>query len=321
MSEGARIMSMDIRAVARALEGDVSSRDAVLAPGPGHSRKDRSLAVKIVPSAPQGLLVYSHAGDDWKICRDYVRARLGLPQWEPGDDQNRAIPTSRVPQWDSDAIGTEAGPRQWSEDELARIGYARDIWDHAKDPRGTLAEVYLRQYRKLDLPERLCAAVLRFHPHCPWRDENTGRTERVPALIAAFRSIDSDQITAVQRIRLNADGTKYGRRMLGIVHRAAIKLDPAGKELSVGEGLETSLAGRQLGFNPTWAVGSVGAISFFPVLDGVRQLTVFEEAGKASAEAIRICGRRWHKAGRRVRIVTATVGSDLNDVFLKEASS
>jgi hypothetical protein len=33
----------DIRTIARALGGNVIARDTVAAPGPGHSRKDRSL--------------------------------------------------------------------------------------------------------------------------------------------------------------------------------------------------------------------------------------------------------------------------------------
>lgn len=72
---------MDIRAVARALGGDVINRNAVLVPGPGHSREDRSLAVKLDPSAPEGFVVHSHCGDDWRECRDHVRSRLGLPAW------------------------------------------------------------------------------------------------------------------------------------------------------------------------------------------------------------------------------------------------
>jgi hypothetical protein len=35
--------------------------------------------------------------------------------------------------------------------------------------------------------------------------------------------------------------------MRGVVHRAAIKLDPLGKQLAIGEGLETAMAARQLG--------------------------------------------------------------------------
>jgi hypothetical protein len=74
------------------------------------------------------------------------------------------------------------------------------------------------------LTDELAGSVLRFHAKCPWRDENTGQTIKVPAMIAAFRSIDDDSITAIHRIRLNADATKFDRRMLGIVKRAAVKL-------------------------------------------------------------------------------------------------
>jgi len=309
---------MDVRTLAKALAGDVAGRDTVLAPGPGHSRKDRSLAVRLDATAPDGFFIFSHAGDDWRVCRDYVRDRLGLPRWEPGDEQMRTVPPAHIAKWDLAAIEAEVveGPRAWSEDELLRIARARDIWEQAKDPRATLAESYLRQHRKLDLPEALCGTVLRFHPRCPWRNENTGKTEQVRALIAAFRSIDNDAVTGIQRIRLNADGSKYDRRMLGIVQRAAIKIDAACEQLCIGEGVETCLAGRQLGFAPVWALGSVGAISFFPLIEGVRQLTIFGETGKASADAIKFVGKRWRKARRRVRIVMPNIGSDLNDVVM-----
>src|SRR5215211_7728616 len=180
---------MDPRWIARALGGDVAGRNTVLAPGPGHSRKDRSLAVRLDPNAPDGFLLHSHAGDDWKLCRDHVRRILGLPDWEPGDEQNRTIPSSRIEQWDLAAIETEVteGARQFTEDELTRIAAARRIWDEGKDPRGTLSERYLRDHRKLVLPDELAGAVLRFHPRCPWRNEDTGLTDREPALIAAFR--------------------------------------------------------------------------------------------------------------------------------------
>jgi hypothetical protein len=129
-----------------------------------------------------------------------------------------------------------------------------------------LAEQYLVS-RKLELTADLAGNVLRFHPRCPWRNENTGNTDRIPALLAAFRSIDDDKITAVHRIALNSDGTKIGRRMLGVVHRAAVKLSPvqSGDELMVGEGVETCMAAQQLGLWPAWALGSVGAISFLPL--------------------------------------------------------
>ena len=315
---------MNSREFAQRLGGEINGLDTVLCPGPGHSPKDRSLAVRLNPNAPDGFLTFSHSGDDWRACRDHVRRLLGLPDWQPGeDDRQPTIPSSRIAQWDLAAIDAEVeqGPRPRSEDDLLRIARARAIWNEASDPRGTLAERYLRERRRLDLPDDLAGSVLRFHARCPWRDENTGKTIRVPALIAPFRSIDDDAVTGVQRVRLNPDGSKHGRRMLGIVHRAAIKLDAAGEMLHVGEGLETCMAGRQLGLAPAWALGSVGAISFFPVIDGMKTIVIFGEAGEASKNAIKVCGRRWRRAGRRVRAVMPTIGNDLNDCLIAEKAS
>jgi putative DNA primase/helicase len=312
---------IDTSNIARALGGEVSGRGTVSCPGPGHSPKDRSLSVRLDPSAPDGFLIFSHAGDDWRECRDYVRYKLGLPAWEPGDEQRRNVTPHHIDKWDLAAIEAEAneGPRAWTEDEIPRIAAARRIWKEAQDPRGTLAEKYLREHRKLDLPDDLAGRVLRFHAHCPWRNENTGHTDRLPALIVPFRSIDDDAITAVHRIAINADATKRGRRMLGIVHRAAIKLDAPGERLAIGEGVETCMAAHQLGYAPAWALGSVGAISFFPLIQGVKQLMILGERCTANARAIQICGTRWRKAGRRVRVIMPDDGfSDLNDVLIAE---
>src|SRR4029077_12022670 len=67
----------DLQHIAHALGGEVSGRQ-VLAPGPGHSSHDRSLAVRLAPNAPDGLLIYSHSGDDWRTCRDHVLSRLSI---------------------------------------------------------------------------------------------------------------------------------------------------------------------------------------------------------------------------------------------------
>jgi putative DNA primase/helicase len=317
-------MMLDPRTIAHALGGQMAGRDTVLAPGPGHSARDRSLAVRLDPAAPDGFLIFSHSGDDWRACRDHVRARLGLPSWEPGDEQRRTVSHQHVEKWDLAAVETEAneGSRGWTEDEMLRIATARRIWDEGKDPRGTLAEKYLRDERKLDLPDELAGRVLRFHPRCPWRNENTGNTDCIPALIVPFRSIDDNAVTGIHRIALRSDGTKIERRMLGIVHRAAIKFDLLiGDQLAIGEGVETCMAARQLGLGPAWALGSAGGISFFPLVDRVKQITILGEACATNARAIRICGKRWRKAGRRVRIVMPNVGSDLNDALIAERTS
>src|SRR5262249_7686859 len=110
---------------------------------------------------------------------------------------------------------------------------------------------------------------------------------------------------------------KLGKRMLGLVHRAAIKFDRIETgELAIGEGPETCIAARMLGIRPTWALGSVGMIAHFPVLPNVTTLRIIGENDSASAEAIEMCGTRWQRAGRRVRVIKPTLDrKDLNDTL------
>jgi putative DNA primase/helicase len=316
------MFALDARAIALALGGNVAGRDCVVAPGPGHSPQDRSLSIRLDPAAPDGFLCHSHAGDDWVLCRDYVRQRSGLPQWQPGDEQDRRVPPSRTRDFDRMTINHQANDRTRTEEDHERIARAVKLWNEGRDPQRTVVEDYLHS-RALELPPELVGKVLRFHPRCPWRNENTGTTERIPAILAAFRSIDDDQITAVHRIRLDQPQRwpKADRRMLGVVHRAAVKLDPlGGATLCIGEGVETSLAARQLGLKPTWALGSVGAISFFPLISGIKNLTILGETGSASKEATRLCTRRWRHGFRHVQVAMPEVGSDLNDALMMENS-
>lgn len=147
---------IDLRYVARALGGEVAGHQ-VLAPGPGHSQRDRSLAVRLYPAAPDGFVAHSHAGDDWRECRDHVRRKLGLPAWEPGDDRHeqRTISPAHVDKWDFGVIDAEVEDRRpRSEDDLLRIKRAVEIHDEAADLRDTAAEKYLRA-RALELPDDL----------------------------------------------------------------------------------------------------------------------------------------------------------------------
>jgi hypothetical protein len=88
-------MTLDLQSIARALGGEVSG-DQVLAPGPGHLPKDRSLSVKIDSTAPDGFLVHSFAGEDAIALKDYVRSRAGLPAFKPNGRRNGHSNTSNV---------------------------------------------------------------------------------------------------------------------------------------------------------------------------------------------------------------------------------
>lgn len=311
-----KVCMMNLQALRSALGGEIVGRQ-LLCPGPGHSPRDRSLSITISPGSATGFLVYSFAGDDWRVCQSYVCELAGIDKWEPGDDRNRRVSDPR--RFDSAFVDHEAAEcREPTEEDRQRIARAVDIWTQGVDPRGTLVEKYLTEERALYLPDTIAGATLRYHPHCPWRDENVGRTIFIPAMIAAFRSIDTDQITAIHRILLTPDGRKIGRKMYGPTRRAAVKLDSAGETLAIAEGIETAMAARELGIAaPTWALGSAGAISTFPVIDGVKTLIIIGEAGEASADAIEFCRPRWIAAGRDVKVVMPdTPHSDLNDELI-----
>jgi hypothetical protein len=137
-------------------------------------------------------------------------------------------------------------------------------------------------------------------------------------MITAFRSIADDTLQAIHRTALTPDGQKIGRKMLGPVAGAAIKIDcdtDVEQGLTVCEGFETGLAGRAMGFRPVWALGSAGAIKTFPVLAGIDCLTILGEPDAANAAAVQECGNRWTDAGREVRVVMSKIGGDIADAW------
>jgi len=83
------VIPSDLDGLAATLGGEANNGQ-ILAPGPGHSRQDRSLSVKLDASAPDGFLVHSFAGDDPIMCRDHVRKLAGLPEFKPNGRRRRS---------------------------------------------------------------------------------------------------------------------------------------------------------------------------------------------------------------------------------------
>jgi putative DNA primase/helicase len=284
---------LDVRSVALALGGEVCGPDRVLAPGPGHSPSDRSLAIKLDPGAREGFVVHSFARDDPMACRDHVRAVLRL---DPRDRWRPSVPRPRTV---VSRDGTTA--------------FALRIWDRAKSPHRTVVERYLAG-RGLSLPAA-ASNVIRFHPILKLDDAV------VAGMVALFRDIRTNAPCGIQRTFLSQVGHKIDRRMLGRAKDGAIKIDPDDgitDGLTIGEGLETCLAARQAGFSPIWALGSAGAIASFPVLPGVGALTIItdnDESGTGQSAAEETIWR-WTLVGRQVvEVLPSRPGNDFNDVM------
>jgi hypothetical protein len=135
-------MSLTLQQVARALDGEVSG-DQVRAPGPGHSRKDRSLSVKLDDNGEP--IVHSFADDeDLKCkdddedlkCKDYVRERCGLPPWQPRRGKARETIASLPHIAGSDFVFTTTGTTPISG------------WSRAKDKLGDVASWRIHDLRR-----------------------------------------------------------------------------------------------------------------------------------------------------------------------------
>jgi putative DNA primase/helicase len=285
------VNKFDAKSIAVTLGGEVTGPNQVSAPGPGHSKKDRSLSVKVAPGAPGGLLIHSFANDPYRICRDYVYSALGIDR-----DCTNFVQSPEAPP-----------------NTNSRTDAALRIWHEANDARATLAENYLRS-RGLILPSEALSAI-RFHHSCPF-----GPNVRCPCMVALFRDLNSNEPRAMLRTALDQNGNKIGRKVLGPKAGCAVKLSAdadLSRGLTIGEGIETTIAGIVEGFSPAWAVGDAGSMARFPVLPNVKFLRILVDndesgTGQASAEE---CSQRWTAAGVEVqRVVPTQVGADMADV-------
>ena len=238
-------MNATLRAIARALGGEVSAAQ-VLAPGPGHGPRDRSLSVKLSPTSPDGFIAHSFSGDDWRQCYDYVRARLGLPS----DGWKRERPRALTPK----------SPGKADVDATERDKAVR-LWRQRKPIAGTIAEVYLRKPRGYSgvIPPTLA--------YLPPSDGHE------PALIAAFGTasepepgvlaIADETVMAAQLVKLKPDGSGkadcepnkliIGRGALGSPIVVAPPNDLLG--LAITEGLDDALSIHDATGLGCWASG------------------------------------------------------------------
>jgi putative DNA primase/helicase len=180
-----------------------------------------------------------------------------------------------------------------------------------------LAHIYL-EHRRLDLPDEIAGAVIRFHPNCPFGED------RFPAMICLVRGVITNKPQAVHRTALSPDGIgikrneRTFRMSLGPVSGGVVKIDPdadATMGLCIGEGFETCLAGRQMGLRPVWALLGRAGIASFPILTGIEGLHILREndANLTGPKSVEDCAARWRAADRDVRIVDPGHGVDLND--------
>jgi len=290
--------SASLRAYANLLGGEVVGSGTIIAPGPHHSGKDRSLSVRFSPTAPGGFLTHSFACDDWRECRDYVSTKLGLSRDRKRIARCQRSGTMTV----QDAAPGPSAP-------------ALGLWRKSVDPRGTLADRYLASRGvNLSPPE-----ALRFHKAL--RHPSGGVW---PAIVALVTNGADGTPMAVHRTFLAHDGGGKApvdpqKMMLGPCRGGAVRLANPGDTLMVGEGIETCLAAMQASGRPAWAALSTSGLRALDLPKDVRDVIVLADGDEPGEAAAQHCALRWRRQCRRVRIARPPHGMDFNDMLMGRA--
>ncbi len=272
----------DLRAiVARVGAGDLyNGGKAALVPGPGHSRKDRSLSLKLSPDGSR-VLWWSHAGDDAADVWKHIG--LDAPQ---GGEAVRESPAKRA--------ARIAAERQ----EAARkLAFCADLWGRTVEAAGTDVERYLRG-RGITGP---IPPTLRFHPAAPTRypSPDLPPAPTFPAMVAIVTGPDGKSASGVHATFLAPGGAgkaalRSPRRMFGEFSGSVVQLGPlpADGGLGVAEGIETALAYRALTGVPTWAALSTSGLKTFTPPPGVKLLTIAADGDPAGVGAAKALAER-----------------------------
>lgn len=252
---------MSLATIVRALGGDLwaGGRRANV-PAPGHSAADRSVSLLL-----DGDRVVAHGfgGVAWReVLADLVARRLI-------DVDGRLLgggalpPPSPAPGWTT----------------AARRRAAMDLWDGAAAVRGTLSARHLRRRGVIRAP----SPALRHHSAVP-AAVYEGRGPYGPALLASVSAPDG-ALCAVEITYLAADGARARRRLarktVGVLPPGcAVRLDPAGRELLVAEGVFTALSASAWFGLPAWALLSTSNLRAWAAPPGVRRVLIAADRGR-----------------------------------------
>lgn len=206
------------------------------------------------------------------------------------------------------------------------------IWQEARPISvGDEVDRYL-QGRGLALPS--FPRSLRLHPALGYFEKLPGqlrakKTAVYPAMIACVQASDGHAVT------LHRTYLKEGHKALGALSKkvlssgingAAVRLDEAGEELAITEGIETGLAVRLSTTKPVWVALSSGNMEKLWIPESVRRVCIYadndadaEFTGQVSAYALAqrlVIESKKGRLDRRVQVfVPKQGGHDWADVW------
>lgn len=279
---------------------------------PAHPDRTPSLSIRVVDDK---ILLHCFAG----CAPDAVLAALGL-EW-------RDLHADSARPWEAPGYYRPAPAPATPDAERRR--YLERLWAEAHPIQDAAAGRCYLEARGLILERVLEGLHLRVHPALPYR-EGGEVLGTYPALLGRVEH-PRHGLVALHRTYLAPDGSgkaavpspkKLTPPVLeGATAGAAIRLYPLepGQPLALCEGLETSLAVREVTGWPVWAAVSAGGLAAVEIPAGVGQVVIAADADAAGLEAARKLARRLLAEGRKVRMaVPPRNGADWLDVVAGE---
>jgi hypothetical protein len=280
---------MTLRHIVDALGGELydGGRRASV-PAPNHSAQDRSVSLLL---RGDRVVVHTFGGADWKQVLDDLRER-GLI-----DSANAPI--------DGPGVRVTGRPEAPAPCDRERLEAARRLWDAGRPLGNTLAARHCRlRGLKGPLPG---PEALRFLPDAPVSVYRPGRARR-SALLAGILD-DAGVLVAVEVTYLapnakRAPDLRFVRKTVGVppATGCAVRLDPSGEHMLVGEGVFTTRSASEHFGLPGWALQSTRNLRGWRPPEGVRRVLIAADRGKDGERSAEIL---------RERIVTLGVASQV----------
>jgi len=234
------------------------------------------------------LLMWAN-GWDFKQTVDAISSHLGLA--------DGAIPTIKpIPK-------PELQPEKDWEVEKQRL---QSIWDATESDNGRIAEYLQHRGLAIEVP-----SSLRLHPSLGYYHQ--GPAVKYPAMIARIQR--DDEMVGLHLTYLDVDGPDKApvsqprkiRKCVENISGGAIQLfEPADNmPLALAEGIESSLAVRDISGFPVWACGNSSLLSKVMIPESVHKVYIGadkDRSGAGERAAKSLAQRLWDESGRGATI-------------------
>lgn len=298
---------VDLRDIVQEHGGELyaGGRAAVI-PGPAHSRRDRSLSLRLSEDG-QRVIFHSFAGDAPRDVMQYL-----------GIEARHSDSRSNKEEWARQKRLRDAEARR---QEAADLALCKTVWSETLPIGGTAAEGYLWS-RDLVIDY---TPDVRFHPAAPRAKPRAPGDDRPmppphPAMVSLVRDLHREpRALHVTYVQPDGSGKAFGDRsrlMFGATGGHAVHLGAvgSGRVLAVGEGVETCAAYSALKGVPAWSALSTSGLQELRIPWGLRKLVIASDGDRGGAKAAMKLAERACKFCD-VEIDPAPDGQDWNDVW------